>query len=653
MARGNIRAFMMFGATRSGQIWRIALLYSVLTFLLAYPLTAHPATRVLSNGGDQNLTMWLLAWDTHAFIHQPFSIFDANIFYPQRHTLAYAENLIGSAFIAAPILWVTGNAVLATNVVTLLSCVLCALGAFVLARKLGLGVAAAVLSGIVFGFSPPRFFRIEQIHLTTIQWLPFCLAYLHAYLDEGRAFDLRLAVAFFTLQALTSGHGAALLVLAVVIVIAWRLATGTPIAPARRLRDFGFTGALLLVPTLLILIPYREVQTELEFSRALDEFVTNSSSFFASPSHVHEAVLSALSLQHLEAGANAYLFPGYLPLLLAASAFVRWRAAAAPMPRSRRTTLWTVGAIVLEILVAAAVAAAAWVTAYGAVRLRWNTAVLVSIRSPARAWAIAAAGVLLRIAMRRAAPFNLVGRLDRARRAVWRPVAGRPRSIRNRNAVTYLLLTLVAGWIAAGPSGQLWPLVYWLPGLNFIRVPSRFFLVAVLALAVLAAMGFERMTTGMSQRRRQALALIVGALMVAEFAGSPIHTETAKVEIPAIDRWLDTQPKPFVIAEVPIFDATRNSDYMLHSTAHWQKTVSGYSGMQTAFHGWLFRLLQTFPDEDSLKTLAEAGVTRIVVHRELYPPDQRARIDAKIASYPDRLTLVHAEGDGRVYALRR
>ena len=73
---------------------------------------------------------------------------------------------------------------------------------------------------------------------------------------------------------------------------------------------------------------------------------------------------------------------------------------------------------------------------------------------------------------------------------------------------------------------------------------------------------------------------------------------------------------------------------MFHSTAHWQKTVSGYSCMQTAFHGYLYRLMQTFPDEDSLKALAEAGVTRIVVHTDLYPPDERARVDARIASFP-------------------
>src|SRR4029077_2937901 len=105
----------------------------------------------------------------------------------------YSENLIGSGLVAAPILWLTDNPVLALNVVSLLSCMLCGLGAYVLARRLGMGPSAAALSGIIFAFSPPRFFRLSQLHLTTIQWLPFGLASLHAYFDRGRKSDLHIA----------------------------------------------------------------------------------------------------------------------------------------------------------------------------------------------------------------------------------------------------------------------------------------------------------------------------------------------------------------------------------------------------------------------------------------------------------------------------
>src|SRR6185436_4594739 len=120
--------------------WAAAALYVALTFLLAYPLSVTANRTLPADDPDGHLFMWTLAWDTHAFVHQPLALFDANIFYPLRNTLGLSENLVGSAFIAAPVLWITGNPVLAVNVVSLLSCVLCGLGAYVLSRRLGLTV---------------------------------------------------------------------------------------------------------------------------------------------------------------------------------------------------------------------------------------------------------------------------------------------------------------------------------------------------------------------------------------------------------------------------------------------------------------------------------------------------------------------------------
>src|SRR3979409_2554708 len=88
--------------------WRAIALYSVLTLLLAYPISVRPDRIAWADDPDAHLVMWLLAWDAHAFLHQPLSIFDANDFYPEHRTLAYQENLIGDALFAAPVLWLTG-----------------------------------------------------------------------------------------------------------------------------------------------------------------------------------------------------------------------------------------------------------------------------------------------------------------------------------------------------------------------------------------------------------------------------------------------------------------------------------------------------------------------------------------------------------------
>ena len=301
-------------------------LYSAITLLLAYPLSFNPGSTSMGSDADVHTFTWTLAWGAHALVHAPLSIFDANIFYPYDRTLAYSENLIGSAFIAAPVLWLTDNPVLALNVVSLVSCVLCGVGAYLLGRQIGLGPAAALVCGLIFAFSPARFFRFGQTHLTTIQWIPFALTWLHAYLDRGEKRDLRIALGFFTLQAITSGHGVVYLLIASGMLIAYRLLGGEPIAVIKRLRDVGLIGALLLVPVILLLPPYLRVQQEMGLVRTLENWAPAPESFLASPTHVHAWLIARLWDAPINERASAFLFPGYIPLLLAALALATLRS---------------------------------------------------------------------------------------------------------------------------------------------------------------------------------------------------------------------------------------------------------------------------------------------------------------------------------------
>lgn len=567
---------------------RAALLYIALTVCLAFPLTVSPASRVMQASPDAKLFMWTLAWDTHALTHQPLAIFDANIYYPEQHTLAYSENLIGSAVFAAPVLWLSGNPVLALNLVALLSCVLCGVGTYVLARRVGIGKAGATLAGLVFAFSPPRFFRLSQLHLTTIQWVPFGLASLHAYLDTGRRRDLRLAIAFFTLQALTSGHGAVFLMVCGLGLVVYRVARGEPVAPARRMRDIGLRGVALLAPTLLMFAPYLAVQREMGLTRGLDNWGVSWASFAASPTYVHAWILSLIPAARINDRADAFLFPGYLPILLA-------MVGVAQVFRSAES--------------------------------RWPGRTEVLRDEPEH------------------------GPQDSG--SVVR--SSTPRDA----AMFYALLTLVSIWLSVGPPVGLWPLVHWLPGMNFIRVPSRFMVLAVLGLAILSGIGFERLAARFDARRRRIFAVAIGALLVTEFAAAPLDTETFVVDRPAIDRWLDTQPKPFAVAEVPLANPhhlgpseRRHTEYMLHSMAHWQKTVEGYSGLRPERHTRLYEQLTTFPDEPSVRALQTLGVTYVVVHTDLYAPPEWASVELRLTQFQDRVTLEHVEGAGRVYAVR-
>jgi hypothetical protein len=536
--------------SRVPRLWTVAAIYAALTILLTYPLSVQPATTVAWSDADTDLFMWTLAWDTHAFTSQPLAVFDANIYHPYRRTLAYSENLIGSAFFAAPVLWLTRNPVLALNVVALTSVVLCGLGGYVLAYRLGTSAGGAFICGLVFAFAPARFFRITQIHLTTVQWIPFALASLHAYLDRGRPRDLRAAVLFFSLQTLASGHGAVFLVVAIAALVVYRVALGAPVAAARRIRDLGWQGAALLAPSVLILLPYRAVQIEMGLRRTLGDTAPAPQSFLASPTHFQTFLLSFVPGAQVMERASALLFPGFLTVLLAALVFVRDRS------------------------------------------------------SMRREW------------------------------------------------IFYVLLTVVSVLLAAGP---LWPYVYWLPGFNFIRGPSRFMILAMVGLSVLAAMGFERLQSMVSPRRRVVVLGIVSTLLVGEFIAIPFRTVPYAVSLPAADRWLNGQPKPFVVAEVPVQPLDRyQTAYMLHSTAHWQKTVHGYSGMRPPLHEKLYSQMRRFPDDESIRALAELGVTYVVVHiSEYHEAGEWEDVERRFSGYGNRLTMEFQDRTARVYRLVR
>ena len=88
---------------------------------------------------------------------------------------------------------------------------------------------------------------------------------------------------------------------------------------------------------------------------------------------------------------------------------------------------------------------------------------------------------------------------------------------------------------------------------------------------------------------------------------------------------------------------------MLHATAHWQKTVHGYSGIRRLLHEQLYSDLTTFPSPASLTSLRAVGVTQVVVHVDEYG-SRWASVEEQIARTP-ALKLEHVEGAGRVYSL--
>lgn len=125
------------------------------------------------------------------------------------------------------------------------------------------------------------------------------------------------------------------------------------------------------------------------------------------------------------------------------------------------------------------------------------------------------------------------------------------------------------------------------------------------------------------------------------------------IQFASVDRWVATLPQSAAIAEVPVGPSARyHSTYMLHSMAHWRRTVHGHSSLLPPLHEQLYDKLRDFPDDASLRMLTEIGVTHVVVHPDLYAPGEWPSVDQALSQYASRLSPIYTDTTGRVYRLQ-
>jgi hypothetical protein len=193
------------GGPRSSSVKRgaaIVLFYSALTVFFTWPLAPDLSTRVVAHF-DPPFSAWRLARVVHN-MSRGGPLFDGEIFWPARQTLAYSDAMLAQAVFAWPLLAAGLTPLAVLNLLTLAGVAGSASAAYVLARRLTGNTAGALVAGLVFAFAPYRRDHLQHVELQWALWTPLAFWAWHRAVDGGRARDGLLCAAFVLLQLLSS-----------------------------------------------------------------------------------------------------------------------------------------------------------------------------------------------------------------------------------------------------------------------------------------------------------------------------------------------------------------------------------------------------------------------------------------------------------------
>jgi hypothetical protein len=298
---------------RRGELAAVLVISGILAAAFTYPLAFKIGRVGRVDNGDGQLSIWNVAWVARTLLLDPRHVFDANIFYPHRGTLAYSENNLGAGAMAIPAYWLTsGNPYAAHNTVVVLAFMLTATGTYYLVRYLTHDRRAAAVSAVCFAFCPYLFAHTAHIQLLMIAGLPFSMLAFHRMADRPTPGRGAVLGAVMAAQAICCGYYGVFVTLmvgfAVLVVVALR----------RRWADRAYWTAVVtaaIVSLALVgppFLPYVSLQRNLGFGRSLNDartYSANWSAYVASSSYAHAWLLRFLPPWGVEV-----LFPGIIAL---------------------------------------------------------------------------------------------------------------------------------------------------------------------------------------------------------------------------------------------------------------------------------------------------------------------------------------------------
>ena len=300
----------------SNKKWLALVLFAVLAIAHTWPLASAPGRYSRNDNMDTQLNEWTMAWVAHQVVHDPVHLFDANIFYPEKRTLAFSEHLFVQGVMAVPLYWAGVSPVAAFNIILIVGLALTGWATAIVMHRWTGNWLAAIVSGSLIAFNASTLSRLVHIQAMHLEFFPFMLAAIDQLLRQPRAKAALAVAGWFVLEALTSMYFLVFIAIAALAAVAVR--------PGEWLKEnraaFLKYGALAAVVALVLLTPfllpyYHARQEQQHFTRDISEVARYSAhwkNYLASAGTLH---METFGWSKGYATAD-FLFPGFMAITL-------------------------------------------------------------------------------------------------------------------------------------------------------------------------------------------------------------------------------------------------------------------------------------------------------------------------------------------------
>jgi hypothetical protein len=250
----------------------VFLLFILAALYITYPLIFH-LTSYVTGKGDELLIAWIHGWVIHSIDTNIFRVFEANIFYPYLHPLAYSDLFITSSLLSYFPVKILHEPIVANNVTLIFSLFSLGYCTYLLSFYVTRQTLPSILSGILVMFSPAVLDKSIHIQVLFIFFVPLSILFLLVFVNTKKIHFFYLWCICFVFQTYNSFLPGYFIVIASGVLFGYLYFVNKKKLFGLGLKKMLFASFISVLCIIPIVIPYYQVSQTYHFTRDIREAI--------------------------------------------------------------------------------------------------------------------------------------------------------------------------------------------------------------------------------------------------------------------------------------------------------------------------------------------------------------------------------------------